>query len=353
MSENHIVISDKNSIFIFSKEGHLLKKFGTMGRGPGEYQFIRNLTLMDDSRICFASLYDLFEFNINGDFLNKYKDIFRIDTDSRFSMFCLIDDSLLFCHVQSTKGDASIKAALINKQGRIKQSYRNYTPFTRQKIGIGTEGRAYFYRYNNDIFYKDVYNDTLFQLSKKYELIPKYVFEPGKYKETLSDRAKPFEEQDPTNYIHFNGIFQTKRYIILSYDFGKYFPAKRLTPRVLNLPSGEQVSSLTNTQEMIGVLDQKTKSFVFSKPTNSDNRLTTTGIYNDLDGGPRFVPNEMINDSTMVMFLTATDLKNYLNSNDFKTSVCKYPEKKKELQKLGNGLTEFDNPVLMFVTFNK
>jgi len=31
--------------------------------------------------------------------------------------------------------------------------------------------------------------------------------------------------------------------------------------------------------------------------------------------------------------------------------VPKYPEKKKELEKLADSLSVFDNPVLMFVTF--
>jgi hypothetical protein len=38
-------------------------------------------------------------------------------------------------------------------------------------------------------------------------------------------------------------------------------------------------------------------------------------------------------------------------SDDFKFSVPKYPEKKKKLEELVNKITEFDNPVLILVTF--
>ena len=42
-------------------------------------------------------------------------------------------------------------------------------------------------------------------------------------------------------------------------------------------------------------------------------------------------------------------LKNYISTNEFKNSIPKYPEKKKELEKLANSLKENDNPVLMLV----
>ena len=40
-------------------------------------------------------------------------------------------------------------------------------------------------------------------------------------------------------------------------------------------------------------------------------------------------------------------------SNEFKNSSPKYPEKKKELEKLANSLKETDNPVLMMVRLKK
>ena len=51
--------------------------------------------------------------------------------------------------------------------------------------------------------------------------------------------------------------------------------------------------------------------------------------------------------------IEAKQLKDHVESNDFKDIVPKYPKKKKQLEELAKSLTEFDNPVLMFVTFNK
>jgi hypothetical protein len=42
-------------------------------------------------------------------------------------------------------------------------------------------------------------------------------------------------------------------------------------------------------------------------------------------------------------------LKTRVSDSEFKTSIPKYPEKKKELEKLANSLKETDNPVLILV----
>jgi hypothetical protein len=92
---------------------------------------------------------------------------------------------------------------------------------------------------------------------------------------------------------------------------------------------------------------------VFCKPTSTDNPLFASGIYNDIDAGPRFFPKKIVNDSTMVMWIDAKQFKDHIASDDFKNNMPKFPEKKKQLEDLANSLTEFDNPVLMLVTFKK
>ena len=90
---------------------------------------------------------------------------------------------------------------------------------------------------------------------------------------------------------------------------------------------------------------------VFCKPSDTDNRLNTTGIFNDIDCGPRFFTQVMFNDSIMLMLVKADELRDHVASDDFKNGSTKYPEKKRKLQELAESLTEYDNPVLMFVTF--
>jgi hypothetical protein len=80
--------------------------------------------------------------------------------------------------------------------------------------------------------------------------------------------------------------------------------------------------------------------------------LYTSGLYNDFDAGPRFFPDKQLDDSTMIMIVAAKDLKSHIASEDFKKTFPKFPEKKMELENLSNIISEYDNPVLMFVRFS-
>ena len=51
------------------------------------------------------------------------------------------------------------------------------------------------------------------------------------------------------------------------------------------------------------------------------------------------------------MLVKADELRDHVASDDFKNGSTKYPEKKRKLQEFAASLTEYDNPVLMFVTF--
>ena len=209
------------------------------------------------------------------------------------------------------------------------------------------------YKFKNRIYYKEKYNDTLFCLDENFGMIPKYTFRLDKFKEPLSEREVVIHDNYRTKYIYVNCVFQTENYLLLDCDFGDQFPAKRLTPLPIPIPVPEINPIWYHTRRVLGIFDKKTKNLIFCKPTSTDNRLYTTGLYNDIDAGPRFFPWKQVNDSTMAMWIEAKRLKDHVASDDFKNSVPKYPEKKKELEKLANGLCETDNPVLMMVRLKK
>jgi hypothetical protein len=73
------------------------------------------------------------------------------------------------------------------------------------------------------------------------------------------------------------------------------------------------------------------------------------GIINDLDGGVNILPLTIKDDNTIIGWVDAIKLKAHVASETFKKSSPKYPEKKKELEKLASGLKETDNPVLVMV----
>jgi len=127
-----------------------------------------------------------------------------------------------------------------------------------------------------------------------------------------------------------------------------------------NIPAPQKVPGLKqwweggkpwyNTTKVLGLYNRSNNSLSFSKLTSTANTLFTTGLYNDIDAGPRFYPFKQINDSTFVMWMTASSLKDHIESDDFKKSNTKLPDKKKSLEELASRLTDLDELILMYVS---
>lgn len=328
ISDKSIVITDATSCMLYDLSGHYIKKFGTKGRGPEEYQYISNLTISNDKKILFTSLQDLFEFNIDGSFSRKYQSF--IDPKNYLSNWHLVDDSLLICVFDNLSGKEEFKALLVSKNGAIKQRFRNYEELENKGSRM-FNGIPKTYEFNKSVYLKEQFNDTLFSLNKNYELIPQYTFNLGKLKMPPDVRTVFSEWTKRTNdYVFINEIFQTPDYLFLNVNLGNKGSSKAL-----------------------GVFNKKSREFFFSQTPNTENPLMKAGFINDIDAGPMFFPGKMINDYTMAMIIEAKQLKDYANSNDFKNNVPKYPEKKKQFEGLAKSLNEFDNPVLMLVTFKQ
>lgn len=350
LSEKLIIVSDMKTCLLYDSEGHFISKIGAQGRGPGEYEFVSNIGFLKNKMVSIQSIFDLMEYNLDGSFIKKYKNGFMIENNENtyLSKWLIIDDSLYFGHVPNTTGQIAYKAMIINKNGDVKHEYKNYLLCKRERpVASDYEDFAHIYRFNGSIFYNELFNDTLFSLNEKHEFIAKYFFNLGKLKMPASDRVKYPSGKIMANYIFIWEIFQTEKYLLFKCDFGNRFPAKRLTP--ITVIAGTE-PAWYNTRYVLGLYYKNTGELIFCKPSNTDNPLFTSGIYNDIDAGPRFFPTKQVNDSTLVMWVTAEKLKAHVASEDFKKSVPKFPEKKKRLEDLANSLNDLDNPVLMFVT---
>jgi hypothetical protein len=352
ISDRNIIKTDMDVCLVYDNSGRFILKFGKSGRGPTEHRYMTSINIVNNERVYFKSTRDLFEYNIDGTFLNKYSNVFFVDGEFYVTWFLPLNDSLFFGHLPNYTGKIEYKALVFNKNGEALHMYKNYIKFDLIKPkSIESERVAYLNKFNNQVFYKDHFNDTLFYLDKKYQLIPKYAFNLGKFKQPVSERGDADSENNELNYVFVKGVFQTQKYLFIACDLGKYFPAKRLTPSKTMAPNSGY--SMYNTTNCLAIYNKNTQELLFSQPTSTDNYLFTSGLYNDIDGGPRFFPERNINDSTMVMQIDAKMLKDHIASSDFRESNPKYPEKKEELERLANSLTEFDNTILMLVTFNK
>ena len=353
VSDNLLLTYDPGkSLLMFDISGRLINKFGDVGRGPGEYQFtIDNLCFDGVKKILFNSGTDLFEFNTDGSFLNKYSDLLMVDNTYFLHQWSIVDDSLIFGHIQNNSGQTEYKAILINKNGNVKRYYQNFDLLENRQSRVNG-GTTQIFKYNMKLYFKEQFVDTLFSLNADYDLVPEYCFNLGDLKMPSSVRASFYEYFEKMyDYVALEDVIQTKDYLFLKVNYGNRFPAKRLTPKSIETSNSSIL--WTNTLLCLGIYDKNSGELLFCKPTSTDNPYFTSGLYNDIDAGPRFFPIKQIDDYAMLMTISAKELKDHVASNDFKNTEVKYPEKKLELQKLADSLTEFDNPVLMLMTLKK
>lgn len=351
-SDSLILAKDLSKCLLYDYKGNLISQIGSKGRGPGEYNYVNNAAVSSDAEIYIQSLYDLYVYNINGEYLRGHKNFFLFGGNYVYS-WNFFNDSLIFGHIPNSTGSKKCKAVILNKEGNPIKLYDNYILFKRaRELASRQEGHVNIYSFKGSCYYKEIYNDTLFYLSRNNQLVPCYVFKFGKFSEPVTFRGSKTSEKDLgsskewSSFIYLENLFQSNKFLFLDCQFRGHFPAKRITPRIVL----GGVKSDYNTTNVLGIYDKMSGELIFCDPPNTNNFLYSSGIFNDIDAGPKFYPMQMVNDSTLVMWFEANQLKEHVSSDEFKNGNPKFPEKKKRLEKFANELTEFDNSVLMFVT---
>ena len=354
-SEKYILDSDGRICILYDNAGQFLRQIGKQGRGPGEYSNIVSVFLIDE-KIYIQDYYNLIEYKIDGTYIKKYNNCFIINKEYPLQTAIMLNDSIFFGIIDNISGHDEFKALILNKKGNVELYYKNYIFFNLNGVcWAKTPVMSNFHWFENKLFFKESLNDTLFKVDDKYRLTPVNEFNLGEYKEPVTERGKQWNLETLASYIDLYNIFQTEHYIFIVCGFNKYFPAKRLTAEIIPLPGLNDLTQWYNSTSVLGIYDKKTAKLIFSEPTSTNNHLYTSGLYNNIDAGPRFMPDKMVNDSIMVMKIKFDRLLEHIASDDFKNSIPKYPERKKRLEMLVDSLRKagFDNPVLMFVTFKK
>jgi len=216
LSDNLLLTSDReSSLLIFDMSGHLVLKFGNKGRGPEEYLNINNLCFGTDNKVYFHSTADLFEFNLDGSFVKKYSKCMLVENTFYLHQWCIVDDSLIFGHIQNDSGQTKYKAILINRYGKVRRYYQNFDLIENRRSRI-VGGTTQIFKFNGRLYFKEQFIDTLFSLNADYDLIPEYCFNLGNLKMPSSVRANFYEYFERINdYVAIEDIFQAENYLFL------------------------------------------------------------------------------------------------------------------------------------------
>lgn len=315
INDSQIIIHRLNTILAFHSDGKFITRIGTRGRGPEEFYSAHDVNIRENTHEIY--LLDrwnnkCFVYSANG----NLERIFQVQfSPSEFRFF---EDKIL-CYGENHMSNIQNSYTLIDTNGRVIKEFLNRYPY-KMKAGYMIQAENLFYTFNNSLYKKEVYSDTIYKFDNV-DFIPHIVLRVGEKLLTTEARAK------------FDGKYLAENFItpLNLFEFGDYVYYEFIYKYVL--PN-----------------DVKIYSFIGSK-TNAFKALieTGTGLINDLDGGPNILPRTIKDDNTIVAWIEPSKLKSYIATEDFKKSNPKNPEKKKELEKLASSLKETDNPVMVLV----
>ena len=322
-TDSLIFISNIDHILKFSRDGKFLQKIGSPGRGPGEIDLIRTMSLLPEDKMIAVqknAIREMLYFSYDGAVIKTVK----IPNALRIKV---MNDGRFIAYDPGADGSNKNTFSIISEQGDTITEIRNYCTWENKPDMVIMAGSYPVpFAYNKSWFFKDRYNDTVYTFFSN-KIIPSYIINLGKYKlpdelrlERLGlDRMQEFKEKAP-NFFHTMLFEAADKLFIVAECFG----------------NGETKYLLYDKKEGIGTL-------------LNNNFDSSKGFKNDFDGGIDFWPTGIVNDNQVYRPVEIMTLKNEYEKKAGETTL-KYPDKKLELEKLISSSDISDNPILMIIT---
>jgi len=324
LDSNIYISTREQGIIVFSRNGKFIRKIGAQGRGPGEYHYCMNFDADPKSKSVYVLDGIIIKvYNGSGQF---QRSISLKDYDWRFDNITFYNKKL-FVSEAIYQGRAKYSWLILDTNGVLLSKKYNSIPTFDSNLpsDVGT------YIFNDNLFYWEQYNDTVFSMLPDLTYEPALLLSAGEHRFPKSrfpinpSNLEPFIQFLKT-HLQIRLIFETERFLIIRYYY--------MIPTIALIEKESQ------------------KTYLFKMVPDEVNGTNVGGIINDLDAGIMFQPEYYYVDNNLEYIITLaypSQIKDRVTSNDFLTTIPKYPDKKQELIKLANSLKETDNQVLMMV----
>lgn len=327
LTNNYIFVkhSGDKRLTQFNRQGKFIQHFGTIGRGPKEYALMRMFSLDRKNELVYIQTNwtkKMLVYNFDGEYIKtlKYPTVERMHN-------VWARDSFIVSFGEPYKGFEPNVFIETSFSGDTIQTIKNQIFWEKKgKNGFITSywGRNAFYWTNNKLHMKGWYNDTVYTYNSKCEIVPKYFIDLKEHKipEELIPEKRP--QKPLPKKCYWLGANESNHFVFVRY--GLHGLRK----------SGEGDSGCV----------------LFNKKSNRGTALKNQGekygFINDLTAGPDFIPR-FSNDTIAFGTVSALDMKQYLDSDQFKNHEVKFPDEKENLNQLNKTLKEDDNHFLVVV----
>lgn len=243
-----IIINQKKCLLFDRSSGKFIKEIGHYGRDPGGYRSAFGFFNELASAYYFIGWDDNFmKYSLDGVFRGKVKIpgyIDSFDTPSIPDVYSYINDKIFVCNFMIIYGTEKNLIQIYNENGRIIKIIPNRNVLTKHPYALTTK-EILFHRYNNNLFFQSMYNDTVFKLTEK-QIIPAFILNRGRYLPPFESRWWPNEKKQKSHFISQSEYFEDARFISfnLYLDKVRYFALYDKSMKSLKVT--ENISGIKN-----------------------------------------------------------------------------------------------------------
>lgn len=313
LAKEQIILSASNHVLVFSREdGRFIKEIGSRGEGPDEYRVIARYFRENASITYVKSNKYNFGLNIEGEIVDRIHAPYE---DSVLVMnFVHLTDSTFIGFHGNYNCNQKYKLIFFKANGEITKTIENQFDCELKNPDsfhfLGREGQ--FPKYRDKVWFKESFNDTLFQVHNDY-LAPKAVMNLGSKGIAYKDRINLSSAESQFDYFKVQILDITENQLFF------------------------QLS--TQGQTFNGIYNFETEEILLS----DIGRTEMHGFVNDLDNFLPFVPQYATDNNQLVGYIEAPDVLAWFKENPEK--AAQLPD---NLKKLGEVKSD-DNPVVMIV----
>lgn len=227
------------------------------------------------------------------------------------------------------RGDNMI--GIFNKYGDTLSVFTQYERLVNytKSVQRGTDSGSQ-YEFNNKVFFRNAFNDTICQIVPPNRLLPVYVLNLGNCKVTRQQGVDP--SFDLTGKIIIEDWAETKKFILLTFTKDNYdCPANRQSKKV---------------KIYYAMFSKEGKQFniIKSDPLDYNSEI----LKNDIDGGIPVWPSyyQIGKDGEIILSVKGKTLKKRVRSMEFKESLI--PESRKDgLKRMAASASDYDDIVML------
>ncbi|MDR0573122.1 MAG: 6-bladed beta-propeller [Tannerella sp.] len=324
-SDSIIFIHESGKVMLFDRQGNFLQELFRVGQGPGEC-FAGMCDLNHKTREFYV--YNLFRqkieiYNFSGQHIksipNPTVNYYWPLSMGIYKDYILFDNNNFIPSFFSVFNISNLDSAVYVYPNRYLKELKN-------RVAGFDSNSVCFQNKDSMLYFKEQFCDTLFYTTDFSVTCPRYIFDWGKTK-TLDFQtfSKIFTREITDSHV------EDGRYRIVSWM--EVYPYLFF---VIRTTIGGDF------MQYLGIYNNNKKTLQITKDIE---------LNNDFDGGVNFIPLNPINNQNFYKNQIYTLVYPYKLMEAYaQNKSYSSPQRRKQLEKLVNSLSEDDNPILMIVT---